>query len=95
MDGFISLLVFAGLFYLMMRFGCGAHMIHGHHHRNGHSDHKQRESYKDPVCGMEVAPDQGYRKVHEGQEYRFCSRSCLDKFDADPGRYLRNTGEQS
>jgi len=27
MDGFISLLVFAGLFYLMMRFGCGAHMI--------------------------------------------------------------------
>jgi hypothetical protein len=27
MRGLLSLLVYAGLFYLMMRFGCGAHMI--------------------------------------------------------------------
>ena len=30
MQGFFSLLLLAGFFYLMMRFGCGAHMIHGH-----------------------------------------------------------------
>jgi YHS domain-containing protein len=26
--------------------------------------------------------------VHEGTEYRFCSRNCLDKFDAEPAHYL-------
>ncbi len=31
MSGFVSLLLFAGFFYLMMRFGCGAHMVHGGH----------------------------------------------------------------
>lgn len=31
MDGFLSFLFFALLFYVMMRFGCGAHMVHGHH----------------------------------------------------------------
>lgn len=95
MDGFISLLVFAGLFYLMMRFGCGAHMIHGHHHGHGHSGHKRGEMHRDPVCGMEVAPDQGYGKVHDGQTIRFCSRACLDKFDTDPECYIHKTGEQS
>lgn len=27
MEGLVSLLVIAGLFYLTMHFGCGAHMI--------------------------------------------------------------------
>jgi len=31
MEGLLWLLVIAGLFYVMMRFGCGAHMIHGGH----------------------------------------------------------------
>ncbi len=35
MDGLLSFLLFAGLFYLMMRFGCGAHMVHGHGHGHG------------------------------------------------------------
>lgn len=30
MEGLGSLLIFAALFYFMMRFGCGAHMVHGH-----------------------------------------------------------------
>lgn len=77
-----SFLLFGGIFYLMMRFGCGAHMIHGHGH------HAVRSVAKDPVCGMEVQADRGYRKMHQGCEYRFCSRSCLLKFDDDPQRYL-------
>jgi hypothetical protein len=28
MEGLFSLLLFAALFYFMMRFGCGAHMVH-------------------------------------------------------------------
>ena len=35
MDGLFSLLLFALFFYVMMRFGCGAHMVHGH---GGHGD---------------------------------------------------------
>lgn len=31
MDGLLSFLLFAGLFFLMMRFGCGAHVMHGGH----------------------------------------------------------------
>src|SRR5574338_694439 len=28
MEGLLTLLLFAGLFYFMMRFGCGAHAVH-------------------------------------------------------------------
>ena len=31
MEGLFSLLLFAVLFFLMMRFGCGSHMAHGGH----------------------------------------------------------------
>ena len=31
MEGLFSFLLFAVFFYLMMRFGCGAHMGHGGH----------------------------------------------------------------
>lgn len=38
MEGLFSLLVFAGFFFLMMRFGCGSHMAHGGHgHQQGES----------------------------------------------------------
>jgi YHS domain-containing protein len=89
MEGLFSLLIFAGLFYVMMRFGCGAHMKHGHGKSDdhaGHDDHQQK--HIDPVCGMQVDTEQGYGKMHAGTLYRFCSRDCLDKFEADPQQYL-------
>lgn len=55
MEGLISLLLFAAFFYLMMRFGCEAHMVHGH---GGGREAGAR--HKDPVCGMDVDPKQGY-----------------------------------
>jgi len=90
MEGLGTLLLFAVFFYLMMRFGCGAHMTHGHGGHAGHGD--SGEKHIDPVCDMEVEADKGYGKMYEDTLYRFCSKSCLDKFDADPGRYL-NKGE--
>lgn len=96
MDGLLWFLIIGGLFYVMMRFGCGAHMVHGH---GGHSEHAEHGgsagTHTDPVCGMTVAADQGYGKVHEGTLYRFCSRSCLDKFDADPDKYLKAAASDS
>jgi YHS domain-containing protein len=92
MDGLVSFLLFAAFFYFMMRFGCGAHMVHGQGGGGQHGGHAgpaggEQGSARDPVCGMDVAPGQGYTKMHGGREYRFCSRACLDKFDANPDRY--------
>lgn len=93
MEGLLSFLLFAALFYFMMRFGCGAHMVHGHggHAGRGHEEHgrtAETAASTDPVCGMAVAVDQGYTKVHAGRQYRFCSRVCLDKFEASPQSYV-------
>ena len=94
MQGLLSLLMFAAFFYFMMRFGCGAHMVHGH---GGHGGHGNRSdgavgSGIDPVCGMPVVADQAYTKMHQGRQYRFCSRACLDKFEANPEQYLTRSG---
>jgi YHS domain-containing protein len=91
MQGLFSLLLFAAFFYFMMRFGCGAHMVHGSH--GGHGGHGDPAgSAKDLVCGMDVAPGEGYAKMYQGRQYRFCSRKCLDQFEAEPKRYVATTG---
>ncbi len=91
MEGLGSLLFFAILFFVMMRYGCGSHMMHGHGSHGGGKEAK----YIDPVCDMEVEAVQGYGKMYEGKLYRFCTRSCLDKFDADPEYYLnKERGEE-
>ncbi len=108
MEGILWLLVIAVFFYFMMRFGCGAHMVHGHGGHGGrggqgnsggggmahggHGEHAAQGSVgpnpKDPVCGMEVDSASGYGRMYGGLEYRFCSRKCLDQFDAEPARYV-------
>jgi YHS domain-containing protein len=89
MRGLLTLLLYAGFFYLMMRFGCGAHMVHGHggHGHDGHGG-LDKGSAKDPVCGMPVAPAQGYTISYQGRALHFCSRRCLDTFEAEPQRYV-------
>jgi P-type Cu+ transporter len=44
---------------------------------------------QDPVCGMQVdVASAKYRHTYEGKEYYFCSAHCLQKFRADPKRYV-------
>jgi Cu+-exporting ATPase len=44
----------------------------------------------DPVCGMKVkVAGAKNTTVHEGQTYYFCNPKCLQKFTADPVRYLK------
>lgn len=97
MDGLLSLLIFAGLFFLMMRFGCGAHLMRGrrHHQEEAHRAAPRNRiegRHLDPVCGQPVNSSEGYGKMHDDQLYRFCSRQCLDVFEAEPGRFT-NRGE--
>lgn len=89
MDGLVSFLIFGALFYFMMRFGCGAHMVHGRgEHDRQQTDESSDVNHVDPVCGMKVAMDQGYGKMHQGRLYRFCSRKCLDAFEATPKAFV-------
>ena len=45
---------------------------------------------KDPVCGMRVDPAKAAGKhEHKGKTYYFCSKGCLEKFKADPQKYLQ------
>ena len=44
---------------------------------------------RDPVCGMTVQPATAAGShTHEQKTYYFCCLGCLDKFRADPARYL-------
>jgi Cu+-exporting ATPase len=44
----------------------------------------------DPVCGMTIDPaDAAGQTEYRGQTYYFCHTTCLERFKADPERYLR------
>ena len=44
---------------------------------------------RDPVCDMIVDPAASpHRAEHAGHAYHFCSRSCRERFIADPAHYL-------
>ena len=85
-----SLLLWGGLFYVMMRYGCGAHMMggHGHGKHGGQGDMTAAGDGKDPVCGMTVgAQSAAAASVRGGKTYYFCSTSCRDKFEQAPEKY--------
>ena len=63
---------------------------------NQHPDHDARATVKDPVCGMDVVPATAAGSVdHDGRTYHFCSRHCVEKFRADPARYLGQAGTRT
>ncbi|HJT70279.1 MAG TPA: YHS domain-containing protein [Terriglobales bacterium] len=44
---------------------------------------------KDPVCGMQVDPQNAAgQSEYEGKTYYFCSAGCKKKFDANPAQYV-------
>ena len=47
------------------------------------------ERVKDPVCGMEVEPETAAGShAYKGQTYYFCHPSCLERFRAEPEKFL-------
>jgi Cu+-exporting ATPase len=65
------------------------------HHHDHHHDHADRHHHHgaatvtDPVCGMKVDPNTTkHWATHAGRTYHFCSAKCLEKFTADPTRYV-------
>ena len=51
---------------------------------------------KDPVCGMEVDPQQAARtSEYQGQTYYFCAPGCKKSFDKEPEKYLGKADEHT
>lgn len=100
MEALVYFALWAGLFFLMMRFGCGAHVLgHGHSAKAGpHSQQSDDTSSQlqwlapenaiDPVCIKTVQTTTAKPSVHDGQVYYFCSRDCRERFEAAPDTYL-------
>src|ERR1051326_1951277 len=45
----------------------------------------------DPVCGMRFASeDAAGRAEFEGQSYYFCAPGCEERFQANPGKFIRH-----
>jgi len=50
---------------------------------------------KDPVCGMELEPSGAAETRELGEKiFYFCSASCAEKFDRNPGKYTGTLGEE-
>ena len=64
---------------------------HKHHHEHhGHGTAELTRTVVDPVCGMRVDPETTTHHRELGDAiYHFCSARCLEKFRADPDRYLK------
>src|SRR5437899_8129936 len=55
---------------------------------------KSATAVKDPVCGMTVHPASArYRLEHAGKTHYFCSNHCVEKFKADPEKYLNQPAQ--
>ena len=47
------------------------------------------QTYKDPVCGMDVTPETAASKSeYKGQTYYFCSVADRETFDKNPEKYI-------
>lgn len=96
MEALLYFLFWAAAFFLMMRLGCGAHVMgHGHgsadpqrHGRNAALRWVPPEKDRDPVCGKTVATAGAKPSVHDGMVYYFCSRECREQFEAAPHLYV-------
>ncbi len=53
-----------------------------------------QETVKDPVCGMTTdSPESYISHEYRGKTFYFCSEHCLEKFKADPEKYLTEADE--
>jgi YHS domain-containing protein len=108
MEALLYFAVWAGLVFLMMRFGCGRHMM-GHGHGNSHSQasggnaETDRDEPRwiapredvDPVCGTTVSTDKAKSSVFDGHVYYLCSRECREVFEAAPRTYVGDNQRRS
>jgi YHS domain-containing protein len=98
MEALLYFALWAGLIFLMMRFGCGAHVMgHGRDQHGTQGKDAPRgsgqlrwvppETDVDPVCGKTVHTHSAKSAVHDGSVFYYCSRECREQFEAAPHLY--------
>ncbi len=98
MEALLYFALWAAAIFLMMRFGCGAHVM-GHNRGHGQSQESPEEGSTelrwvppetdvDPVCGKTVTTDKAKPSVYDGNVYYFCSRECREVFETTPDVYV-------
>ena len=96
METLVYFLFWAGLFFLMMRFGCGSHITGHHSHKKAGKENSNSESELrwippvndvDPVCGKTFQTKYSIPSVYNGSVYYFCSLDCREQFEAAPHLY--------
>jgi Cu+-exporting ATPase len=61
-----------------------------------HEGNEKRQTVKDPVCQMDVDPAAAAGSVkHNGQNFYFCSKHCVQKFQANPAQFTANSSAGS
>src|SRR5437764_7914709 len=61
----------------------------GPHDRMAGTFEAKPNAVLDPVCGMYVQPQNARGSAeHKGKTYYFCSPRCVERFQADPEKYL-------
>ena len=99
MEALVFFALWAGIIFLMMRFGCGAHVLgHGRGKTRAQDAPASTPSAElrwvppktdvDPVCGKTVQTGTAKPSVHDGYVYYFCSRECREVFEAAPDVYV-------
>lgn len=101
MSSLFYFLFWAGLIFLMMRFGCGAHVM-GRKSKHKHYEDEQispsnRSQEKlwvaparniDPLCGSQVNTNNAKSTDRNGSAYYLCSRECREIFEVGSETYL-------
>ena len=45
---------------------------------------------KDPVCGMNVDPNQTrFKTENHGEKIAFCSKECMEKYNKNPSQFKK------
>jgi YHS domain-containing protein len=102
-DTLVNIVILAVALLLMVRFGCGRHMLGQAHGRADVGAHgasgvpptgasRATPQDVDPVCGMTVDKSTALAATLEGRTYYFCSLSCRQRFEASPDAYVAKAG---
>ncbi len=61
-----------------------------HEMKHDHIEKKSNgEKVIDPVCGMEIKPNEELSFVYKGKKYYFCMKADLEKFKKNPEKYVK------
>ena len=99
MESLVYFLFWAGVFFLLQRFGRAPHVMGNGHGPDGTPAEGLARNPKqlgwtapkaaiDPVCGKTVQTSAAKSSIDDGAVHYFCSRECRERFEVGPNFYL-------